>query len=437
MTGMDAAHGDNASDERELPGDRELPDERARAGESASPVHRDPAVADPTFPGMLSQTVDLAAVGHNVGVIKKASGARCLMAVVKADGYSQGAAGVARAALAGGADQLGVATLQEALDLRESCELHGTPATILAWLWHPDEALELEAAVASGIHVGVPSAEHLAAVVAAGRRANVRPRVTVMADTGLNRSGMSVVDGTLARVLPSLADAHARSEIECTGVFSHLACGDEPDNPANDMQAGRFREAAAMVAEAGVVKQINHLANSPAALTRPDLAFDMVRPGLSIYGLEPVEGLDHGLRPVMRWEARIPVVKHVPAGEAVSYGRTWTAQRDTRTAVIPCGYADGMPRSASGKFDVSINGVRYPQVGRVCMDQFVVDLGPDAPVRAGDVAVIVGTRDGEPTADDLAAAAGTINYEILTAPRGRTRRIQVGGGQPARPGGGA
>lgn len=402
MTAMDAAHGDTP------------------------PEHRDPEIIDPTFPGLLAQTVDLAAVRHNVGTVKAISGAPRLMAVVKADGYSQGATDVARAALDGGADQLGVATLQESLDLRESLELRGTSATILAWLWHPDEALELEAAVASGIHLGIPSGDHLSAVVAAGRRAGVRPRVTAMADTGLNRSGISVVDGTFGRLAPELGEAHARGDIDCTGVFSHLACADEPENPANDMQAARFREAAELLARAGVAKQLNHLSNSPGALSRPDLSFDMVRPGLSIYGLEPIADRTHGLRPVMRWEARIPVIKHVPAGEAVSYGRTWTTDRDTRTAVIPCGYADGMPRSASGKFEVSINGVRYPQVGRVCMDQFVVDLGPDAPVRPGDVAVIVGTRDGEPTADELAAAAGTINYEILTAPRGRTRRRHLG-----------
>ena len=415
MTGMDAGHGDNASDERDLTGER------------GAPADGDVAAADPTFPGLLAQTVDLAAVRHNIAAIKKASGAHRLMAVVKADGYSQGAPEVACAALNGGADQLGVATLQESLDLRESLELRGTSATILAWLWHTHEALELEAAVASGIHVGVPSEEHLAAVIAAGRRANVRPRVTAIADTGLNRSGISVVNGAFARVAPKFAEAHLRGEINCTGVFSHLACADEPCNPANDMQAERFREAMGMLADAGVAKQLNHLSNSPASLTRPDLSFDMVRPGLSVYGLEPVAGRTHGLRPVMRWEARIPVIKDVPAGEAISYGRTWTTDRDTRTAIIPCGYADGMPRSASGKFEVSINGVRYPQVGRVCMDQFVVDLGPDAPVRPGDVAVIVGTREGEPTADELAAAAGTINYEILTAPRGRTRRRHVGG----------
>lgn len=422
MTDMNAARGANAFDDRKPSGNRSPSDEGAGPGEAV------PSPADPTFPGLLVQTVDLAAVRHNIGAIKKASGARRLMAVVKADGYSQGATEVAGAAVQAGADQLGVATLQEALDLRESLELRGTSAMILAWLWHPDEALELEAAVASGIHLGVASEEHLAAVVAAGRRANVRPTVTAMADTGLNRSGISVVDGTFERVAARFGDAHARGEIDCTGVFSHLACADEPDNPANDMQAGRFREAAAILEKAGVVKQLNHLSNSPGALTRPDLSFDMVRPGLSVYGLEPVAGRTHGLRPVMRWEARIPVIKDVLAGEAVSYGRTWVAERDTRTAIIPCGYADGMPRSASGRFDVSINGVRYPQVGRVCMDQFVVDLGPDAPVRPGDVAVIVGTRDGEPTADELAAAAGTINYEILTAPRGRTRRRHVGVG---------
>lgn len=419
MTGMTSTGNERNLNGNGAPGGNPAP---------AGPSSADPAPPSTVdFPGLLSQTVDLDAVAHNVGAIKKASGARRLMAVVKADGYSQGAVQVACAALAGGADQLGVATLQESLELREALELRGTGATLLAWLWHPDEGLELEAAVASGVQLGIPSEEHLEAAIAAGRRARVVPKITVMADTGLNRSGIQVLGGAFRRAMPALADAHARGEAQVTGVFSHLACADEPGHESIDMQAGRFREAAELLAEAGVGKQLNHLANSPAALTRPDLAFDMVRPGLAVYGLEPVSGRDHGLRAAMRWEARIPLVKPLRKGEAVSYGRTWTADRDTTIALIPCGYADGMLRSASGKFEVAINGVRYPQVGRVCMDQFVVDLGPDAPVRAGDVAVIVGNRPGEPTADELAAAAGTINYEILTAPRGRTRRRHIGG----------
>lgn len=418
MTGMSSTGHQRNHSESGAPGGTTAP---------AAPAAGDPAPPSvPDFPGLLSHTVDLGAVAHNVRAIKGISGARRLMAVVKADGYSQGAVEVARAALAGGADQLGVATLQESLDLREALELRGTGATLLAWLWHPDEGLELEAAVASGVQLGIPGADHLDAAIAAGRRAGVVPKITVMADTGLNRSGIQVLGGAFRRAMPALADAHARGEVHVTGVFSHLACADEPGHESIDMQAGRFREAAEMLAAAGVGKQLNHLANSPAALTRPDLAFDMVRPGLAVYGLEPVAGRDHGLRPAMRWEARIPLVKPLPKGEAVSYGRTWATDRDTTIALIPCGYADGMPRSASGNFEVSINGVRYPQVGRVCMDQFVVDLGPDAPVRAGDVAVIVGNRPGEPTADELAAAAGTINYEILTAPRGRTKRRHIG-----------
>ncbi|MEJ6018971.1 alanine racemase [Corynebacterium sp. H113] len=399
---------------------------------------------------LLSQIVDTDAVAHNVRVIKEAAGVSQLMAVVKADGYAQGANKVARAALGGGATQLGVATLQEALDLRDSLELRDDnqvataendrelamalvprEVPILAWLWHPDESLEVEAAVASRIQLGIPSLAHAKAAADAGLAVNICPKVTLMVDTGLNRSGISMANGDFEKFLPALVEMHRRREIMITGVFTHFACADEPDHPSIDMQADRFRQSQEMLADAGVPKQVNHAANSPAALTRPDLAFDMVRPGLAVYGLEPIPGQDHGLKPVMRWEAKVLLVKDIPAGESVSYGQLWTAERDSTIAVIPCGYADGMPRATSGKFEVAINGKRYKQVGRVCMDQFVIELGPASGVTAGDTAVIVGggdsaTFDNEPTADELAEAAGTINYEILTAPKGRTVRSYRG-----------
>ena len=401
--------------------------------------------SNPLLSDLLVQTVDTDAIAYNVGVIKRHANVSQLMAVVKADGYAQGAAAAARAALAGGATQLGVATLREALTLRQDIELrdgdsvaaaeaHADAATplvarevpILAWIWHPEQRLELESALASSIQLGVPSLAHVEAATNAAESLQVRPKVTIMVDTGLGRSGFSMANGDFQAALPKIAELHKQNRLIVTGLFTHFACADDPTDPSVDSQAEKFREAIAAAEAAGLTNLVNHAANSPAALSRPDLAFDMVRPGLALYGGEPIEGKSYGLRPAMRWEGCVILVKKLPKGESVSYGLTWTAPEDTTVAVVPCGYADGMMRSASGKFEVSINGKRYPQVGRVCMDQFVINLGPDTDVTIGDTAVIVGTQEGEPTLDELAEASRTINYEILTAPKGRTRRKHIG-----------
>lgn len=372
---------------------------------------------------LLVQTVNLDALAHNVRQVKALSGADRLMAVVKADGYAQGALSAARTALAAGATELGVATIEEALELRAG--LGGAPR-ILAWIWSVAAEELLVEAVRADIELGIASLPQAEAVARVGQREQLRPRVSIMVDTGLGRSGLAWANGDFAAAVDPLAQLHRDGSLEVTGVCTHFACADEPGHPSIDAQAELFREAIAALAQVGLENLERHAANSPAALTRPDLTFDMVRPGLALYGAEPIAGRNHGLRPVLRWEAEVTVVKRLPAGQSVSYGHTWTTPRDTTIAIVPCGYADGLPRSASGKFDVSINGVRYPQVGRVCMDQFVVDLGPDSDVTPAMTAVIVGDPElGEPGIDELAAAAGTINYEILTAPKGRTVRRQV------------
>ncbi|MDO4610038.1 alanine racemase [Corynebacterium sp.] len=365
--------------------------------------------------------IDASAIAANVARVRAASGAPRVMAVVKADGYGHGAATAARAALDGGADQLGVVTPGEALALRDA----GVRAPILAWIWEPGHQAELvERAVGRDVDLAVQSVAHLDAVIAAGRRVGRRPRVTVKADTGMNRGGFSVVAGDLGAAADALAEAHRSGAVEVTGVMSHLACADEPGHPSIDMQAGRFRDAIAALRDRGLEVPVNHLANSAAAVSRPDLAFDMVRPGIALYGHEPFPGAIGGLRPAMTLTSRVQLVKDVPAGEAVSYGRTWTAERDTRVAVVPWGYADGLPRALSGRFSVAIGGRRYPQVGRVCMDQFVVEVG-DA-VHPGDEVRIFGDGSGgEMTATELADAMGTISYEIVTAVRGRVVRVEA------------
>jgi alanine racemase len=208
--------------------------------------------------------------------------------------------------------------------------------------------------------------------------------------------------------------------------MSHLACGDDPASPVNDLQAQRFSDFRAKARDAGVEFEVAHLCNSPAAMTRPDLAYDMVRPGIAVYGQTPVPALgDMGLRPAMTLKCTVVRVHSIKVGDGVSYGHTWIADRDTSVALLPVGYADGIYRSLGGRIDVMINGRRRSSVGRVCMDQFVVDLGPGpVDVAEGDEAILFGPGDqGEPTAQDWAELLGTINYEVVTSPRGRVRRI--------------
>lgn len=360
---------------------------------------------------LLRTRVDLDAIAHNTRLIKDKVAPAALMAVVKADGYGHGAVAVARIMAAHGADAFGVATLSEAIELRES----GIEAPILAWIWSPEQ--EVAEALALGIELGVPSLAHARALV----DAEVPARVSVKIDTGLHRSGVDPAD--LHEVLVLLRDT---AHLTVTGLFSHLSCADEPTNPETDRQAERFRQAIDRARELGLDLPVNHLCNSPGALTRPDLHFDQVRVGLALYGLEPIAGLDHGLRPAMTWSGTITVVKPIAPGEGTSYGLTWQAAESGWLAVVPCGYADGLPRSFQGHLRVGVGGKWYPQVGRVCMDQIVIDLG-DNPydVRPGDEAVIFG--EGGMSATELADAVGTINYEIICLPAGRTRRSLEGG----------
>lgn len=362
---------------------------------------------------LLSTRIDLDAIAHNTRLIKEMVGETQLMAVVKADGYGHGATRVAEVMADNGADCFGVATLREAVQLREA----GVEKPILAWIWSPEQ--DVAEALALRIRLGVPSLAHARALVDAA----VPAEVAVKVDTGLHRSGVDEADW--AEVFALLRDA---GHLTVTGLFSHLACADEPEHPANDEQGAAFRRAIDLARATGLEVPVNHLCNSPGTLTRPDLHHQLVRVGLSLYGLEPVAGLDHGLKPAMSWTGRITVVKPIQPGESTSYGHTWTATEPGWLAVVPAGYADGVPRSWQGKLQVGIGGKLYPQVGRVCMDQIVVDLGANEfGVAQGDEAVIFGR--GGMSADELAAATGTINYEIICTPAGRTTRDYEGGVQ--------
>ncbi|WP_460357277.1 alanine racemase [Mycobacterium sp. ZZG] len=367
-------------------------------------------------------SVDLDAIAHNVAVLREHAGSAAVMAVVKADGYGHGATRVARAALAAGAAELGVATLAEALALR----VDGVTARVLSWL-HPP-GTDFAPALLADVDVAVSSQRQLGDVLDAAARTGVTANVSVKADTGLCRNGVS--EAEYPAVVDTLRRARSDGAVRVRGLMSHLAHGDTPEHPFNDVQARRLTDMAVTARSSGVTYEVVHLANSPAALTRPDLAFDMVRPGIAVYGQTPIpERGDMGLRPAMTVRCPVAKLRQVRAGDAVSYGHTWTAPVDTTLALIPAGYADGVYRALSNRFEVSINGRRYPNVGRICMDQFVVDLGPGpVPVAEGDDAILFGPgTDGEPTAQDWAELLGTINYEVVTSPRGRFVRSYRGG----------
>ncbi len=370
--------------------------------------------------------IDLDALAHNVGVIRERAGDSPVMAVVKADGYGHGAVPVARTMLAAGVRELGVCTLDEALALRGA----GITAPILSWLHTPDACFG--PALEAGVQLAVSTLPHLEAVAAAARTAGTRAELTIKVDTGLNRNGVNAEDWPA--LLEAAVAAQRAGDVHVRGIFTHFARADEPDHPVIDTQARRLRVMVGEARAAGLDPEVVHAANSAATLTRPDLRFDMVRPGIALYGLSPMpEVSDFGLRPVMRLSGRFINVKTVRAGEGVSYGHTWTAPHDTVVGVLPLGYADGVPRTLSGRFDVTVDGERRPSVGRVCMDQFVVDLGPGSPVRIGDEAVIFGDpRRGEPHAQEWAEKLGTIHYEVVTGVKGRVQRRYTGGAGEAR-----
>ncbi|MDP9799206.1 alanine racemase [Catenuloplanes nepalensis] len=348
--------------------------------------------------------VDLDAIRANVAHLVAGTSAE-VMAVVKSDGYGHGMVASARAALDGGATWLGVATPTEAITLRES----GLTAPILSWLIVP--GLPLHDAVAADIDLSVATLGLLDEVIAAAERAERVARVHLKLDTGMSRSGATPAEWPV--LLEATAKAQSDGLIDVVGVWSHLGCADEPGHPSVDAQLAAFRDGLEVAGRFGVHPRYRHIANSAAVLTRPDAHFDLIRPGLAIYGLSPMGGRVDGLRPAMTARARVMLAKRVPAGSGVSYGHTYVTPAEATIAVVPIGYADGVPRHASNGGPVQIAGRVRPIAGRVCMDQFMVDCGDD-PVQAGDLVTLFGPGDdGEPTADDWAAAAETINYEIV------------------------
>ncbi len=367
-------------------------------------------------PGILREAViDTGAIAENVRHMRRLTGVQ-FIAVVKADGYGHGAVRSARAALEGGATRIGVSDVDEALALRRA----GIDAPLLAWL-HAPGASFAEAA-ARGIELGISSIDQLQAAAAAST--GERPvGIHLKVETGLGRNGLAPEHFAVA--FAEAARLERIGRVRVIGIFSHLSNTSAADDLA---AADRFRDALALAAGHGLAPQLRHLAASHAAIALPETRLDAVRLGLSIYGLSPLAertSAELGLRPAMTLHAAVAGVRRVPAGQGVSYGYAHRTERETTLALIPTGYADGVPRAASGGAAVRIEGRDFAVAGRIAMDQFVVDVG-DHPVAVGDEAVLFGDPTlGAPAVETWADAAGTINYEIVTRIGARVPRREV------------
>ncbi|MGW3412749.1 alanine racemase [Streptomyces sp. NPDC000888] len=374
-----------------------------------------------TAPLRARAEIDLAALRANVRTLRAHAPSAALMAVVKSDAYGHGAVPCARAAREAGATWLGTATPEEALALRAA----GLPGRILCWLWTPGGPWAQ--AIEADLDVSVSGLWALREVVQAAQETGSRARVQLKADTGLGRNGCQPADWP--ELVAQALRAEADGLIAVTGLWSHFACADEPGHPSIQAQLTRFREMVTYAEERGARPEVRHIANSPATLTLPESHFDLVRTGIAVYGVSPSPEIgtpaDFGLRPVMTLSASLALVKHVEGGHGVSYGHHYITPGDTTLGLVPVGYADGIPRHASGTGPVLVGGKLRTVAGRIAMDQFVVDLGGDEP-EVGAEAVLFGPGDrGEPTAEDWARAAGTIAYEIVTRIGTRVPRVYV------------
>ena len=356
--------------------------------------------------------VNLNAISNNIKLVKSKTQAQ-ILAVVKADAYGHGLIPVAKCAVDAGATWLGVALLEEAISLREA----GIKVPIISWLTPPSS--DFKQAIELDIDLAIPSLKHLEVIVAAGKALGKKPRVHIEVDTGMTRGG-------LLGEWPEFLIAAKGADIEVVGFWSHFARADEPDEIANQSQMLEFESKLAQLIATGITPRYIHLANSAATLTNPNSHKNIVRLGIAMYGLSPdVNTLGSSqnleLEPAMTLKAEIHLVKRVPAGSPVGYGGTQTTLRDTKLAIITIGYADGIPRNASSAVGVFVAGRKAAIIGRVSMDQFVVDLGADSNAVAGEIVEVFGANGY--SIDDWAAASGTINYEIVTRIAARVPRI--------------
>ena len=356
--------------------------------------------------------VDLKAIAKNIKWIKRGTKAE-ILAVVKADAYGHGLIPVAKTALKSGATWLGVALLEEALLIRKA----KIKAPLIAWLTPLGE--DFVAAIKNDIQLAVPSVAHLKLIEAAGKKAKRTPKVHIEVDTGMTRGG-------LLFEWPDFLKAISKSNVDVVGFWSHFARADEPGQSANTAQEKLFNKRLLELMNVGVIPQYVHFANSAATLTIPAVHNQIVRVGIAMYGLSPDvahmgSSKDLGLTPAMTVKAVVHLVKDVPKGSPVGYGATEKTKSDTTLAIISMGYSDGIPRPTSNAVGVFVGGRRAPIIGRVSMDQFVVDLGKNSRVKAGDIAIVIGGKGY--SIDEWASAAGTINYEIVTRIASRVPRI--------------
>ena len=366
---------------------------------------------------MREATIDLGAITANVRHLRRLTDSD-VIAVVKAEGYGHGAVRSAAAALEGGATRLGVADIGEALALRRG----GIMAPVLAWLHAPGASFAEAASV--GVELGISSYDQLQAAAAAA--SGDRPvTVQLKLETGLSRNGIAPVDYRV--VFAEAARLERIGRLRVIGLFSHLSNTSEADDRA---ALRAFHDGIEVAAAAGLAPPLRHIAATHAAIALPEARLGCVRVGIGIYGLSPFAdrtSADLGLRPAMTLRGSIVAVRRVPESTGVSYGYDHRTERETTLALVSLGYADGVPRQASGRGPVRIGGVDFRVAGRIAMDQFVVDVGDHA-VAVGDEAVLFGDPTlGAPAADDWAAAAGTVNYEIVTRIGPRVARRWVSG----------
>ncbi|MCW2906131.1 MAG: alanine racemase [Actinomycetia bacterium] len=369
--------------------------------------------------GHAEALIDLAAVARNVEAMRQHVGGVPVMAVVKADGYGHGMVPAAHAAVAGGAQWLGVVHEHEALALRRA----GLTTRVLCLLGAPGGAPRgapgggdggaHEAAIRADVDLTVDAVPLLHEIAAAATRAGHPARVHLKIDTGMARGGATPADWP--ELVAAARSAETAGNITITGIWSHLACADIPGHPSVGAQLARFTDAVALAEAAGARPEVRHLANTAAALDLPGTWFDLVRPGGAIYGLATIPGgAPDWLRPAMTLRTRLTLVKRVPPGTAVSYGHRYTTQGESTLGLIPLGYAEGIPRHASGVVEVQARDKRWSIAGTVCMDLSVIDFGAEA-AETGDEVVLFGPGDsGEPTAQQWADALATVSYEVVT-----------------------
>lgn len=362
--------------------------------------------------------IDLGAIAHNTAELRrKAAAGAELMAVVKADGYGHGAVAVAQAALGAGATWLGVAILEEAVALRQG----GIQAPILILGHVPPQ--QADHVVVYDLRVAVWDLALPRALSQWGQLVGKRVPVHLKLDTGMNRVGVRAEQAVdLARQIVALPG------VELEGAFTHLACADAPEPQATEYQYRRFEAALAALGREGIRPRVCHAANSAGLLAHPAVHYDLVRPGIALYGLapDPARPWDADLRPAMRLMSQVVDVREAAPGEGVSYGWEWSAPDRTRIATVPIGYADGYRRLFTNRGEMLLGGRRCRVVGRVCMDHTMIQVPPGLDVAPGDEVVLIGRQGDEIiSADDWARALGTINYEVVCLIGGRVPRVYL------------